>query len=93
MASKIGKRDMVVQMVIKEQFSQVVGGWENNIMDKLADKLPSRESLAAEIYDEVMQANAIETPFGMVQVKRDIRFIGSDTIKVYIEELLTKKGY
>ena len=93
MASKTGKRDMVVKMVIKEQFNQVVGGWENNVMDKLADKLPSHESLAVEIYEEVIQTDAVETPFGMMQVKKDIRFVGSNTIKTYIEELLTKKGY
>lgn len=91
--AKIGKREAIVKIVVREKFNWVVGGYINNVMDRLIPCMPSREQLIIEIYNEVITADSVETPIGMIEVKKDIRFAGKELILKYIENILTEEEY
>jgi VIT1/CCC1 family predicted Fe2+/Mn2+ transporter len=86
-------REQLVKKVVKEQFNDIVGGYENSILDGLIEEMPSHEELANQIYQEVMSASMVVMGGQRMAVKKDIRFIGGEKIREYIEKKLTKEGY
>lgn len=92
--AKEEKRQMMVKMVIRQELNDVIGGFENSLMDKLIDKMPTHDELVAQIYTQVMQARVVETPNGTrIGVEKDIRFFGTDRIKAFIDRRVAKEGY
>ena len=79
---------------IKHAFNWIVGGYENYISDNGLDEseMPSREELAAEIYEGVMKNTYGEGSLSSRPTK-EIRFMGTEWIKAHVEHRLTKEGY
>jgi hypothetical protein len=87
------KREMLVKMVIKQTCNSTIGGYENSVSDGLIKEMPSHEALIEQIYFEVMKEDRVETSIGMISVKKDLRFIGAERIKQYINKKIEKMGY
>lgn len=85
-----GIREKLVKKLVKEQTNWVIGGHENNILDGHTTKMPARELLESEIYQEVMNAKYVESGNYLVPIKKDIRFLGSAVIRGMITERVTK---
>lgn len=90
--SKQGIREKLVEKVVRRTFNWVTAGYTNSIMDRLIPEIPPHDMLVEEIYHEVMHTQFVETPSGMIQVKKDIRFVGKDKIISYINKLLSDEG-
>ena len=86
-------REMLVKQVIRQEMNDVLGGLENSLMDKLIEEMPPREEIAEMVYSQVMKQDVVEFPSGIISVKKDIRFIGSERIRAHIEKRLMKEGY
>lgn len=91
--AKQGVREEIIKMVVKEQINMVLGGYENSILDGHITEMPGHEELVQEVYQEVMNADVVETPIGMMKVKKDIRFFTKERIMAYIEKKVIKEGY
>lgn len=91
--AKQSTRENMVKMVVKEQVNMVLGGYENSLLDGHIQEMPTHDDLVNEIYQEVMNANEVETPFGMMKVQKDIRFFTKERIIAYIEKRVVKEGY
>jgi hypothetical protein len=86
-------REQLVKMVIKEQMNDVIGGFENSLMDGHIKEMPEHKILVEAIYTQTMQANMVSTAMGRMVVKKHIRFIGSERIRAFIEKQVAKAGY
>lgn len=84
--------ELLIKKVIEEKFNQIVGGYENDLSDH-GYKVPSSDEMKIEVYQEVMQAKVVSTKFGLVSVKKDIRFAGTENIKLWIDQRFQKEGY
>jgi len=84
-------REKKVRRIITEEAGFIIGGWENSVLDGHIEdsEFPTRGELIEEIYGEVMsdRQKLIEMNGMMMEVSRDIRFLGSERIR----ELITKK--
>lgn len=84
--------ELLIKKVIEEKFNQIVGGYENDLSDH-GYSVPSAEEMKVEVYQEVMQAKVVSTKFGFANVKKDIRFAGTENIKLWIEQRFQEEGY
>ena len=83
-------RTLLVERVVDSSVNWVIGGYENSVADGHIDEMPSQEQMEAEIYDEVMATDYVEVAGGLKQIKKDIRFLGTETIKQMITDQVTR---
>jgi hypothetical protein len=79
-------RMKLVKKLVRDKAGWVMGGYENSRLDGNEDPLPPFDAIVEEIYDEVMQADWVETNMGLVLVQKDIRFVGKATIMHLIKQ-------
>jgi len=75
--------------LIKRQWHETIGGYENAIIDKHMDAMPSDEALIDEVYQEVIRTKALAVRGGYIPVDNDIRFLGTQKIIELITEFHT----
>lgn len=83
--------EIIVKAGVRQAANWVIGGHENSIMDGLIEKMPSHESLAREIYQELMDLRGVEVAGGLIPLKKNIRFLTKEKIMGYIEDVLQKE--
>lgn len=81
-------REQTVKKLIKQKINWVVGGYENAVSDKHIEEMPSREQIADEVYQEVIDSKYLEIGAGLMPIQKDIRFLGKQRIKQLIKENL-----
>ena len=74
------KREKTVRRLIKKQADYTVGGYENAVDDGHLEKMPTKEIMAEEIYEEVINLRNFK------EFQTDIRFLGTEKIKDMINE-------
>ena len=74
------QRERLVRKVVRECFNEVVGGYENSVLD-YGTPLPPTEQMFEEVYGEVMHCRMVGGFNGPQLVEKDIRFLGSARIR------------
>jgi hypothetical protein len=85
------KREKFVKMVVRQESNNVIGGYDNSLLDGEIEVMPSKDELVSEIYFNVMRADVLETRMGLVKVKEDIRFVGTARIMEMVTNLVNKE--
>lgn len=83
-------REKLILLLVKQETNDIVGAYENSLMDGHIEKMPSREEMAEKIYQQIITSTVVETNGSRVSVEKDIRFAGKDKIKNLIEKKLSK---
>ncbi len=73
-------RERNVNLLIRERANWVIGGYENSVSDGIIEEMPPVEKMEKEIYNEVMSTNHIQIKAGLLEIKKDIRFLGKEKI-------------
>lgn len=89
--SEMDGKQKAAALQVKHCFNQIVGGYENAILDGETSEMPSHDDLASEIYDGVMMCGWGEGWQGGPAIK-EVRFAGSEFIKACIEARLGRDG-
>ena len=83
-------REQIVMLVIKKSFNNIIGGLENDLEDGFIQELPNETTLKNMIYDDVMKTKELNGQNGHMKVEKDIRFLGTQTIKSMIDKYYQK---
>lgn len=84
-------REQKVKHLVRVKTGWVLGGHENAVLDGHSKKLPSKEAIISEAYDEVMTAKFLELGGGLIPIEKDIRFMGKEAILELIKKEVEKE--
>ena len=73
-------RIQAVSRLAKQKALWVIGGHENAIEDGILDSMPSIEVLVKEVYDEIVKDPRVQVGGGVIELKKDIRFLGKEKL-------------
>ena len=73
-------REKAVSRLAKQKAMWVIGGHENAIEDGVQDSMPSDDVLVQEVYNEVIKYPRVQVGGGVIELKKDIRFLGKDKL-------------
>lgn len=83
-------REKLIKLLVSQKVGYVVAGHKNSILDGQATKLPSRDNLTNEIYNEVINEKMLEVGDYLIPIQKDIRFYGKKNIMNLINIKLVK---
>lgn len=83
-------RVQAVSRLAKQKALWVIGGHENSILDGEKDSLPSEATLIQEVYDEVLRYPRIEIGGGIIELKKDIRFLGKEKLLAIVTKAVQR---
>lgn len=86
----MGKRERLVKSAIKNEARWIIGGYENSISDGCMKKedMPSIEHIQTEVYVNVIRGKLESGGSFLLQIKKDVRFLGKERIMQMVEEIV-----
>lgn len=79
-------REKAVSRLAHQKALWIIGGHENAISDGDIESLPSFEIIVYEVYREVMKYPSVQVGGGVIELKKDIRFLGKGKVMSIIEK-------
>ena len=84
------EKEKMVYRLAMQTSNWIIGGYENAVADKEIDEMPELKEIIDTVYHDMIRNPILECNGGMIQLKKDIRFIGTARL-TEIAEMAVKR--